>query len=244
MERDYSLHYRELYERHWWWRAREALILATLDRWKPKRGWPSILDVGCGDGLFFEKLQRFGRVEGIEMDPSGLRRDTPWADRIQVGPFDQTFQPGKSFSLVLMLDVLEHVPDAAAAARRAVELLEPGGTLILTVPAFPLLWTSHDDLNHHFTRYTRESLAAVVEPAQARLLETRYFFRWMAPLKLAVRAKEALFGARPTTPAIPPDWLNRLLGAISNAEERAVGRLPIPFGSSLLAVARREAGAP
>ncbi len=240
MERDYSLNYRELYERHWWWRAREDLILATLERWKPARGWPSILDVGCGDGLFFEKLQAFGTVEGIEMDPSGLRRDGPWADRIRVGPFDETFQPGKRYSLLLMLDVLEHLPDAAAALRRAIGLLEPEGTLILTVPAFPLLWTSHDDLNHHFTRYTRKTLAAIVERAPARLLENRYFFRWMTPLKIAVRVKEALFGATPTTPRIPPHWINQSMRAISNAEEWAVGRFPIPFGSSLIAVARRE----
>jgi SAM-dependent methyltransferase len=240
MERDYSLHYRELYERHWWWRARETLILATLDRWKPEKGWPSILDVGCGDGLFFEKLRRFGTVEGIEMDPAGLRRDGPWADRIHLGPFDQTFQPGKSYSLVLMLDVLEHFEDATAAIRRAVQLLEPDGMLILTVPAFPILWTSHDDLNRHFTRFTRARLTKLIESAPARLLEIRYFFRWMAPVKLAVRAKEAVSGAKPATPAIPPDWLNRLLHAISRFEENTVGRLPIPFGSSLLAVAIRE----
>jgi SAM-dependent methyltransferase len=244
MDRDYSRRYRELYERHWWWRAREDVILATLDRWKPAGGWDAILDVGCGDGLFFDALEPYGRVEGIEMDPSGIRGDGRWADRIRVAPFDETFQPLRKYALVLMLDVLEHFRDPAAALRRAVDLLEPEGTLILTVPAFPILWTSHDELNHHFARYTRKSLAELAAGARARLVESRYFFRWMAPAKLAVRVKEALTGAAPATPRIPPAWLNRLLYGLSRAEERLLGRLPAPFGASLLAVARKSPTSP
>jgi SAM-dependent methyltransferase len=243
MERDYSLNYRDLYQRHWWWRAREELILETLDRRKPAGGWSSILDVGCGDGLFFDALRRFGPVEGIEMDPAGVRRDGPHADRIRMGPFDASFQPGKRFALVLMLDVLEHFPDPVAALRCAFELLESGGTLLVTVPAFPALWTSHDELNHHFARYTRASLEAVVAQTPGRLAESRYFFYWMAPAKLAARAKEALFGATPRTPRVPPGWLNRLLHAMSRAEECVAGGLPIPFGGSLLAVVERRPGA-
>ena len=243
MERDYSLNYRDLYERHWWWRAREELIVETLVRLEPEGGWRSILDVGCGDGLFFDRLRPFGAVEGIEMDPAGVRPDGPRADRIHIGPFDETFRPPRAYALVLMLDVLEHFRDPVAALKRAFELLEPDGTLLLTVPAFRMLWTSHDDLNHHFTRFRRASLAAAVAGASGRLLESRYFFRWMMPAKLAVRAKEAIFGATPATPRVPPAWLNRSLYAISRAEEALVGRLPIPFGGSLLAVARRGSAA-
>src|SRR2546426_4518668 len=52
--------------RHWWWRARERLILDVLRRLRPGAGWSAILDVGCGDGLFFERLAEFGPVEGVE----------------------------------------------------------------------------------------------------------------------------------------------------------------------------------
>ncbi|HSS43776.1 MAG TPA: class I SAM-dependent methyltransferase [Thermoanaerobaculia bacterium] len=239
MDRTYALAYRQLYERHWWWRAREDLILSELDDWRPGQGWGPILDVGCGDGLFFEKLERLGPVEGIEMDPTGIRPDGPWASRIRLGPFDSSFEPGKKYALVLMLDVLEHLPDAVMALRRAVELLQPEGIVLLTVPAFPILWTSHDELNHHYARYSRSSLTALARAAGACLLDSRYFFVWAAPVKLAVRARELLFGATPATPSIPPDWLNRTLYRVSRLEQRILRRVPIPFGASLLAILRR-----
>jgi len=56
MDVAYARRYRELYERHWWWRAREHVILDTLRRIEPPGGFPSILDIGCGDGLFFDRL--------------------------------------------------------------------------------------------------------------------------------------------------------------------------------------------
>ena len=241
MERNYALGYRRLYERHWWWRAREDLILRTLEDWRSKNGGGPILDVGCGDGLFFEKLERLGPVEGIEMDPTGVRPDSPWASRIRIAPFDESFDPGKTYALVLLLDVLEHLRDPVAALRRAVELLRPEGILLLTVPAFPLLWTSHDELNHHYMRYTRGSLEALAAAAGARLLHSRYFFGWTAPVKLAVRARERVLGATARTPTVPPRWVNRALYGISKIEQKIFRRIPLPFGSSLLAVAGKPA---
>jgi SAM-dependent methyltransferase len=239
MEPEYALHYRALYEAHWWWRAREDLILRTLEDLSGGRPVGPILDVGCGDGLFFEKLLRFGDVEGVEMDPTGVAPDGPWIGRIQVRPFDETFQPRKRYALVLMLDVLEHFADPVRALRRAVELLDDGGAILLTVPAFRALWTSHDVLNRHYTRYTRRTLEAVVREAGARLEWSRYAFRWMAPLKLAASWKERLVPARPAPPRVPPAWLNRALYGLSRVEDRLIGRAPVPFGSSLFALARR-----
>lgn len=84
MQADYAQSYRTLWERHWWWRSREALLLdriGRLDRLAPIR---RILDVGCGDGLFFERLGRFGRVEGLEPDAS-LLGDPPCPPTLQPG---------------------------------------------------------------------------------------------------------------------------------------------------------------
>lgn len=243
MHPEYALRYRALYDRHWWWRAREALIVETLERLFPHGTGGPILDVGCGDGLFFEKLSRFGPVEGIEMDPTGVAPEGPWRDRIRLQPFDASFEPGKRYALVLLLDVLEHFADPLACLRRAVELLADGGAILVTVPAFRSLWTSHDEINRHFTRYRKGALEDLARRAGARVETARYFFVWMSPLKLAVRLKEAALGGKPAPPRIPPAAFNALFYRVSRLEQKLLGRAPVPFGSSLVAVLRRV-GAP
>ncbi len=239
MDPEYARRYRELYERHWWWRAREQAILAALDRSRPPKGWSSILDVGCGDGLFFDRLSELGEVEGVEMDASLVSEASNHRDRIHIGPFDDTFQPGKRYSLVLMLDVLEHIADPVAPLRHAASLLASDGTLLVTVPAFNLLWTNHDDLNNHFTRYTRASFGGLARQAELRVDASKYFFHWLFPVKLAVRLAEAVLAVPPTPPRVPPRWINGCLYILSRIEHVSWGALPVPFGSSLMVVGRR-----
>jgi SAM-dependent methyltransferase len=241
VEPDYAAIYHDLYARHWWWRAREEVIVAQVARLAPPGGFGRILDVGCGDGLLFDRLRAFGEPEGVEADAS-LVTDAG-RRRIHVGPFDETFRPGTTFGLVLMLDVVEHFADDVAALRRARELLAPGGVLVVTVPAFQALWTSHDVVNRHFRRYSRRSFERVAARAGLGVDEARYLFRWMCPMKLAVRLKERLSPGPLRLPGVPPAPINRALLALSRLELRTWGRLPLPFGSSLLLVARaRPAG--
>ena len=65
-----------------------------------------ILDIGCGDALFFDRLAEFGEVEGVEPCLDLISPGNPHRDRIYVCPFDENFRPGKQYSLILMLDVL------------------------------------------------------------------------------------------------------------------------------------------
>jgi 2-polyprenyl-3-methyl-5-hydroxy-6-metoxy-1,4-benzoquinol methylase len=238
LDPDFARSYRDLYERHWWFRAREALILEILRREMPEGGRNSILDVGCGDGLFFESLQEFGNVEGVEPFADGVSPNNPHRNSIHIGSFDAQFQPRKKYTLILMLDVLEHLDNPLEALQHAHSLLSPDGSILITVPAFSLLWTSHDRLNHHRIRYTLGSLKRVVRDASFQVVMARYFFFWLFAAKLATRIKESLFGATPTIPGLPPVWVNRLLHGFSRAEESLLGRLPIPFGGSVLLLGR------
>ena len=159
---------------------------------------------------------------------------------IHVRPFDASFQPGKSYSLIVMLDVLEHLPDPVAALRHALSLLEPDGVLLVTVPAFRALWTTHDDLNRHYTRYTRASFGRVARAAGMQVDVCRYFYHWLFPVKLAVRLKERLFRTRPSNPEVPPAPINGVCRTVSRLEHTLCRRMSLPLGSSLLAVGRSE----
>ncbi len=237
MDPEYGRRYRELFTSHWWWRARAQLVLEVLRRHAPSGGWPAILDVGSGDGLFLDELAEFGKAEGVEPDAALVSDRMRQDGRVHVQPFDARFQPGRRYNLILFLDVLEHLRDPVAALQHATSLLAPGGTIIITVPAFRALWTAHDDWNHHVTRYTRAELAAQLAAAGLRMDEGFYFFHWLVPLKLASRALEATRAVQPGMPSVPPAPLNRLFRAISRLEARLLTPLHLPFGSSLLAVA-------
>jgi 2-polyprenyl-3-methyl-5-hydroxy-6-metoxy-1,4-benzoquinol methylase len=237
---EYATQYSDLYRRHWWWRVRETAILDVIRQIQPAPGWENILDVGCGDGLFFERLQQFGNVEGVEPDASLVRRDGPHRGRIYAVPFDQSFLPEARYSLILMLDVLEHMADPVAALRHARQLLTPDGIILCTVPAFDLLWTSHDELNRHVTRYTKRSFRAVSRSADLEIVREAYLFQWVFAAKLGVRMVERLAGAAPSVPRVPPPWVNALFFRMTLAEYKLLRAWPVPFGSSLLVVAKRH----
>ncbi len=241
MDPTYGERYRKLYEHHWWWRARERLVLGELDRLRPETGWRRALDVGCGDGLFFGQLRRYAdTVEGVEPDGRLVSEARRTDGSVHLRPFDATFDPGSRYDLVVFLDVLEHMEDPVEAVRHAGTLVEEGGVVLVTVPAFRHLWTTHDALNHHVTRYTRRELVELLSVGFA-VEKARYFFRWVHPAKIAQRAMEALRRPEPSAPSVPPRLLNQTLYALSRAEEALVGRAPLPVGSSLLAVARKLA---
>jgi 2-polyprenyl-3-methyl-5-hydroxy-6-metoxy-1,4-benzoquinol methylase len=236
----YAEQYRELFEKHWWWRARTELIIETLQRLQPSTGWRYILDVGCGDGLFFPRLRQFGSVEGIEPSLRMTNASNADGNHIYTCSFDENFRPPHKYSLILMLDVLEHLQDPIRALRHACELLEPNGTLLITVPAFMTLWTQHDILNQHFTRYTKSRLCQLAEKAGLRIIEARYFFHWLYAAKFMVHVFEDAFHPEAKLPQIPRSGINRLLYTISRAEQKTFGKLPIPIGSSLMAVVERQ----
>jgi 2-polyprenyl-3-methyl-5-hydroxy-6-metoxy-1,4-benzoquinol methylase len=250
MDPAYGKAYAQLYRTHWWWRSREIVVLREIERAlaeshedplpfrQPRR--PRILDVGCGDALFFDRLLEFTDVEGIESDASLISDDNPHRKRIHIGPLDDSFQPAEPFDVVLMLDVLEHIEDPAPVLRRAMKVLKHAGHVIITVPAFESLWTNHDDLNRHFVRYTKESFRALADEVGMAVAHERYLFHWTVLPKLATRAAEKVLKPPPKLPKTPPRRINGLLAALSVGEAVLLENVRVPFGSSLLIVGKRH----
>jgi 2-polyprenyl-3-methyl-5-hydroxy-6-metoxy-1,4-benzoquinol methylase len=237
LEQDYGCEYRALYEGHWWWRAREEAVVKTI---RSLRLPPSaeILDVGCGDALFFSQLSAMGNVEGLESEAALVSDENRRRHKIYLQPFDKNFQPHKKYNLILMLDVLEHLDNPAEALDCARELLTEKGILLITVPAFRALWTNHDVINHHRTRYRKTTLIPLLLRSHLNVILAQYLFQWTFPAKLAVRVYEKLVSPSPEVPKVPPAPVNSALYHLSKLEQISVGRF-LPFGTSLLVVSRR-----
>jgi hypothetical protein len=139
-----------------------------------------------------------------------------------------------------MLDVLEHVPNPVAALGHARTLLAPEGRLLVTVPAFPCLWTAHDDFNHHRIRFTARTLVQSAWRARLSAERIRYYFHWLFFAKILVRTKERFFRGAPKMATVPKAKVNRALYRLSYLEQKLTNRIPIPFGSSLAAVFRAD----
>jgi 2-polyprenyl-3-methyl-5-hydroxy-6-metoxy-1,4-benzoquinol methylase len=240
LEPEYARQYRDLYIRHWWWRAREQAILQVIRRRLGSNSGLRILDVGCGDGLFFSRLAEFGDVDGVEPDEALVNPQGPFYDRIRITPFDKDFRSSTSYSLILMLDVLEHMNNPAESLCHAHSLLTPTGALLLTVPAFQILWTNHDTINHHLVRYRRSTLRPLLRQAGFAILDERYWYQWTCPVKLAIRMLESIFHCPPSIARVPPNWINRSLYWISRAEQETLGLLRMPFGSTLMVYCTKQ----
>lgn len=238
MEAEYAAEYARLYREHWWWRVREQILVGKIrETLKGRASDTRILDIGCGAGVLFDVLESFGHVEGIEADRVAVEQSGRWRARIHHGELDDTFNSVQTFDLILLLDVLEHVQHPDQLLRRASRLLSPGGHVLATVPAFDWLWTSHDEMNHHVKRYTAPELRALMTSAGFTVTETHYLFQSLVIPKLLIRAKDALMTSGSGIPRIPSPLLNRALQIWYRSEHVVAGRLP--FGTSVLAVARR-----
>lgn len=242
MDPEYARRYRDLYMRHWWWRAREHAVLKVLHRHLLPSRRQRILDVGCGDGLFFSRLAEFGEVQGVEPDAALVDPLGPYRSRIRIAPFDANFQSAEPYSVMLMLDVLEHLDNPAEALGHAHSLLEPMGALLVTVPAFQLLWTNHDVINHHRVRYRRGTIGPLLRQTGFMVLEERYWYQWICPIKLAIRLSEGILRRPPRVARVPSQWINRPLYWISRAEQETLGAIGIPFGSTLMLYCVKQEG--
>jgi SAM-dependent methyltransferase len=132
-----------------------------------------------------------------------------------------------------MLDVLEHLPDPQSALRRCKELLRPGGSLFITVPAFNIVWTNHDAVNHHMTRYRRSTLFPSIQNAGLTIKDSAYWFHWTFPVKFIQHWIEKILRLRPANPVIPSPGANRFLRWLCSLDQALLGPLHLPFGTTL-----------
>ncbi|QAY79876.1 bifunctional 2-polyprenyl-6-hydroxyphenol methylase/3-demethylubiquinol 3-O-methyltransferase UbiG [Sphingosinicella sp. BN140058] len=228
----------ELDSRHWWYRARRDILATLIARKIDLPAAPRILEIGCGTGHNLEMLQRFGRADGIEIDPAARALAAERLGR----PIGDSPLPALAgvedgaYDLVAILDVLEHVEEDRAALQSIARKLKAGGRILITVPAHPWMWSAHDVVNHHKRRYTRATLRAVIGAAGLKIEMMSWFNSLLFPLAAAARIAGRITRKEDSDDALPAKPVNSLFEAIFGLERYAVGRMPLPPGVSLVAI--------
>lgn len=230
---------RDLEETHWWFVARRRILAALLGRLGLPRD-AELLEVGCGPGGNMRMLSRFGRLTCVESEPFArqLAGERGLAEVLPGELPDGLPAFSRRFDLVTVMDVLEHISDDRGSLRALAAVLNPGGRVLITVPAFMFLWSRHDEENHHQRRYNRKQLEGLVRQAGLQLDYISYFNFWLFPPVAAVRLLRKLVPYRESWQDMrePAAAVNGLLRAIFASERHVLGRAYLPFGMSLAAV--------
>lgn len=222
-------------DHHWWFRGKRTILTSLLRRYVDSR--KRVLDYGCGTGALLSELQNDWDVEGVDTSHQAVsfaqKRGVQSVTRI-----DELWQPTSVYDAIIASDVVEHIADDKAVLAKLWQALAPGGVLIVTVPAFSWLWSSHDEVLHHYRRYTTKMLRR--HGGAITWSFVSYYNIWLFPFAVIVRVLHKLFGtqhAASDSARIPPRWINKVLFWIFQSEKYLVGRIPLPFGLSVIGVA-------
>jgi len=239
-------------DQHFWFRARNRLIYEMVRRIAfelPPEYF--VVEVGCGTGNVLRALREAcpnGKVIGLELWLDGLRYARGRSDRLLVQGDVRNLPFGKPFHLVGLFDVLEHVDEDREALVSLWRSLVPGGRILLTIPAHQFLWSYFDEAAHHCRRYSaqdiREKLAQAGFQVEfvSQFMASIFPFVWMFRKIRGVRARAEpnAARARATNEFKLVPFVNLVLTALLSLEARWVAHgHHLPFGTSLVAIARR-----
>jgi SAM-dependent methyltransferase len=239
--------------RSFWCQTRNRIVRLMIERFTERRRPLDLLEIGCGTGNVLTALRCIPnlRLTGSEIYLHGLRyarMRLPDVDFIQLDATEIPFD--REFDVVGAFDVIEHIASDQQVMREVHDSLRPGGLFIVTVPQYQWMWSRLDEIVRHKRRYSRGELASKLRTAGFDVLYTTSFVTTLFPIMALVRVR-ARMGRRSTVGEAAefasqvdlPAPLNRFCGWLTRLDECVLkAGLSLPFGGSLLVVARRPGG--
>jgi len=240
--------YAEMYKLesfYWWFVARRRLLEWFVQRIADEFVRPTILDVGCGTGINFSVLSKYGDTFSSDASEEALSFskgrgiDGLVRSHVELLPF-----LGSTFDLVTALDVLEHIDDDLKGLDELLRVTKDGGVLMITVPAYGFLWSEHDEALHHRRRYAASELRNKLTNAGFEVERVTYYITFLffpiLLMRFAQSVSKKSIHAK-TSHVILPGWLNSLLIWILAIERTLLRWMNFPFGVSIVCLARKPA---
>ncbi|MDX2031448.1 MAG: class I SAM-dependent methyltransferase [Blastocatellia bacterium] len=236
----------EVEDDHWWFVGRRAIVFGMIaDALGPAAGPRRVLDIGCGTGATMDHLKRIGQVHGIDLEEIPLRFSRRRGhERVMRASATELPLADESLDLVTALDVIEHLDDDVQGLREIRRVLKPNAPAVFFVPAFQALWGPNDVQSGHKRRYRLPQFRAAIEAAGLRVERISYAnFAMFLPIWLGRRLLTLLGRDEAAENRINHPWINRLLAGLFSIEAPWLRNHTLPFGVSIICVARRESDA-
>lgn len=230
---------------HFWFRARNRLIIWALGQYCPE--FRSFLEIGCGTGYVLSGIANAYpgvQLHGSEIFTAGLAFAAARQPTIHFMQMDGRAIPFvEEFDSIGAFDVLEHIEEDEQVLGQMHGALRPRGIILLTVPQHAWLWSPVDDYACHIRRYSAKEIHVKVEGAGFEILRSTSFVSSLLPAMFASRLVQKLAtkkNADPTAELRISPWLNRLFEKMLDAELALIRNdINLPAGGSRLIVARK-----
>jgi 2-polyprenyl-3-methyl-5-hydroxy-6-metoxy-1,4-benzoquinol methylase len=139
-----------------------------------------ILEIGCGVGTFTRLMGETGaRVHGLDINHDFVEMAARATDNIAgvtIELADVTNRDwDKDYDTVVALDVIEHIEDDIAMLKTMYDALDPGGRIVIKVPAMPSIHGSLDEVVGHYRRYTIQTISHALTTAGFKNIQVDYF---------------------------------------------------------------------
>jgi len=219
----------------WWWYKAKSNVLRYLVLSTCKSRPMEILEIGPGKGNNLETLAKFGKVDILEKDLTFIQHIKKNRSESLRNAYKEFSKILTKYDLIISLDVNEHIEDTKEFMNLVTGLLNEGGKVVISVPAYQALWSDHDVRLKHFRRYTWKMLYEELE--DYKILKRQGFNFLLLP----IRYLQIKFSKNIPTIKEGSSTLNSILYLISLIEH-FLRRLKInpKFGISLFVVAQKK----
>ncbi len=222
-------------EESWWYRGRRMIAQKMLSSFVKERNL-SILDFGSGYGGMFNFLNKYGEVDGFEVESDAISSCEKRGYKKVFNSTTELFSSNNKYDLVVMFDVLEHIEDDKATINSIYNILNNNKTLVITVPAFMWLWSIHDEQHKHFRRYNRNQIVNLLNENGFKVEYSSYWNMFLFLPAMVIR----LLGFTGTSTFNQSGITSSIFSFLVYLESKLVPTISLPFGTGIVVVARKK----